>query len=194
MRFTLPLSTLLAATLLSGCVSDGMRAVDGHITNASSFVSGSQGEPNRVPLFVASTRRGEGATDDGRPHFSLTAIGVPQNHHPGAVERPSFGSADKNRHFTVLNKRNMDEDEFYGEVASHVSGRVGSSRDILLYVHGFNTSHDEARFRLAQIVADGGFSGVPALFSWNSRGGLFNYESDKEAATVSRDALEKVVL
>lgn len=191
---SLKLTALLASTLLSGCVSDGMRAVDGHMSNAASLVSGAQGEPNRVPLFVASTRRGDGGTDDGRPHFSLTAIGVPQNHRAGAIERPSFGSADKSRHLTVLSKRNMDEDEFFSEIASHVSGRVGSSRDILLYVHGFNTSHDEARFRLAQIVADGGFSGVPTLFSWNSRGGLFNYESDKEAATVSRDALEKVVL
>jgi len=193
-KTSLNLTAVLIATLLSGCVSDSMRAVDGHITNAASFVSGPQGEPNRVPLFIASTRRSEGATDDGRPHFSLTAVGVPQNHRPGAVERPSFGQADKHRHFTVLSKRSLDEEEFYGEIATHLSGRVGSSRDILLYVHGFNTSHDEARFRLAQIVADGGFSGVPALFSWNSRGGLFNYESDKEAATVSRDALEKVVL
>jgi len=193
-KTSLNLTAVLIATLLSGCVSDGMRAVDGHITNAASFVSGPQGEPNRVPLFIASTRRSEGATDDGRPHFSLTAVGVPQNHRPGAVERPSFGQADKRRHFTVLSKRSLDEEEFYGEIATHLSGRVGSSRDILLYVHGFNTSHDEARFRLAQVVADGGFSGVPALFSWNSRGGLFNYESDKEAATVSRDALEKVVL
>ncbi|MGJ0393469.1 MAG: alpha/beta hydrolase [Methylocystis sp.] len=191
---TLKLLALVAATLLAGCVPDGMRAVDGHWSNAASFVAGPQGEPNRVPLFVASTRRGEGAADDGRPHFSLTAIGVPQNHQPGAIERPSFGGADKSRHFTVLSKRNMEEEEFYGELAAHVSGRIGVSRDILLYVHGFNTSHDEARFRLAQVVADGGFSGVPALFSWNSRGGLFNYESDKEAATVSRDALEKVML
>ncbi len=194
MRHTpLKFAASLAATLLSGCVSDGMRAVDGHVSNAVSLVSGSQGEPSRVPLFVASTRRGEGATDDGRAHYSLTAIGVPQNHRPGAIERPSFGAADKGRHFAVLSKRNMDEEEFYGELAAHVSGRVGVSRDILLYVHGFNTSLDEARFRLAQVVADGGFSGVPALFTWNSRGGLFNYESDKEAATVSRDALEKVL-
>lgn len=171
-----------------------MRAIDGHVTNAVSLVSGPQGEPNRVPLFVASTRRGEGAGDDGRAHYSLTAIGVPQNHRPGAVEKPSFGAPDKGRHFTVMAKRNMDEEEFFGELTAHVSGRIGNSRDVLLYVHGFNTSLDESRFRLAQIVADGGFSGVPVLFTWNSRGGLFNYESDKEAATVSRDALEKVVL
>ncbi|TLG77942.1 alpha/beta hydrolase [Methylocystis sp. B8] len=188
------LCALLAAASLAGCVSDGMRMVDGHVNNAVSLVAGPQGEPANVAIFVASTRRSEGAADDGRAHFSLTSIGVPLNHHAGNVERPSFGGADRRRHFTVLSKRNMDEQEFCGEVASHVSGRIGNSRDVLLYVHGFNTSADDARYRLAQIVADGRFSGVPALFAWNSRGGLFNYESDKEAATVSRDALEKLII
>ncbi len=188
------LIAFLAAAALSGCVPEGVRAVDGQMTNAMSAVSGAPGEPGRVALFVASTRRGEGGPDDGRARFSLTAIGVPPSHQPGVIERPSFGSADRGRHFTVLSRSNLDESDFYTQVASHVSGRVGVSRDILLYVHGFNTSLDEARFRLAQIVADGGFSGVPVLFTWNSRGGLFNYESDKEAATVSRDALEHVLL
>jgi esterase/lipase superfamily enzyme len=188
------LCALFAAASLAGCLSDGMRIVDGHVGNAVSLVAGPDGEPANVALFVASTRRSEGARDDGRAHFSLTSIGVPLNHRAGNVERPSFGGADRRRHFTVLSKRNMDEQEFYGEVASHVSGRIGNSRDVLLYVHGFNTGIDESRYRLAQIVADGRFSGVPALFAWNSRGGLFNYESDKEAATVSRDALEKLIV
>lgn len=188
------LCALFAAASLAGCLSDGMRIVDGHVGNAVSLVAGPDGEPANVSLFVASTRRSEGARDDGRVHFSLTSIGVPLNHRAGNVERPSFGGADRRRHFTVLSKRNMDEQEFYGEVASHVSGRIGNSRDVLLYVHGFNTGIDESRYRLAQIVADGRFSGVPALFAWNSRGGLFNYESDKEAATVSRDALEKLIV
>ncbi len=188
------MTLLLATAALSGCVSEGVRAVDDHVSNAMSSVSGAPGEPSRVSLFVASTRRGEGGSDDGRARFSLTAIGVPPGHQAGVVEKPSFGGADRGRHFTVLSKSNLDENDFYAQVASHVSGRVGVSRDILLYVHGFNTSLDEARFRLAQIVADGGFAGVPVLFTWNSRGGLFNYESDKEAATVSRDALEHVLL
>lgn len=187
-------TALFAAAGLSACVSEAVRAVDSRIDNGVSTVSGAQGEPNRVALFVASTRRGESGSDDGHARYSLTAIGVPLAHQPGLVERPSFGGADRARHFTVLSKTTMDESEFYTQVASHVSGRVGVSRDILLYVHGFNTNLDEARFRLAQIVADGGFSGVPVLFTWNSRGGLFNYETDKEAATVSRDALESVML
>ena len=45
-----------------------------------------------------------------------------------------------------------------------------------------------------QIVADGGFTGVPILFTWNSKGELFAYESDKEAATASRDALQRLLM
>lgn len=195
-KVTLPrlCALFLSSLALAGCMSDGLRAVDGHVSNAVSYVGGPRGEPMSVPLFVASTRRGAGGVDDGRARFSLVSVGVPQNHRAGFVERPSFGAADRQRHFTVLAKRGMEEQEFRDELAAHVSGRVGVSRDILLYVHGFNTSLEEARFRVAQIVADGRFSGVPALFAWNTRGGLFNYESDKEAATVSRDALEKLIL
>ncbi|PPC89119.1 MAG: hypothetical protein CTY36_16050, partial [Methylocystis sp.] len=94
------LSALLIAASLAGCVSDGMRMVDGHVGNAVSLVSGAQGEPSNVAIFVASTRRSEGATDDGRAHFSLTSIGVPLNHRAGSLERPSFGGADRRRHFT----------------------------------------------------------------------------------------------
>jgi esterase/lipase superfamily enzyme len=185
----------LSALALGGCVSDGLGMVEGHVGNAISFVAPPQGDPVRVPLFVASTRRAEASSEkDGRSHFSLMAISVPPGHRAGAIERPSFGSNDPRRHFALLDRRKMEDSEFQGEIAAHVSGRVGVSRDILLYVHGFNTSLDEARFRVAQIVADGRFSGVPVLFTWNSRGGLFAYESDKESATVARDALEKLIV
>lgn len=182
-QFLTGLGAVVIVAALAGCVSDG-----------GSVFGGPAAEPASVPLFVASTRRGEGVVDDGHARFSLTTIGVPRGHRPGVIEKPSFGAPDRSRHFTVLSKRSMDEREFFDEIAAHVSGRVGVSRDIFLYVHGFNTTLDEARFRLAQIVADGNFSGVASLFTWNSRGGLFNYESDKEAATVSRDALEKLLL
>lgn len=197
LRITRPAGLLAAilALALGGCLTDGLDAMQNHMTNVQSFVGGPQGEPMRVPLFVASTRRGDGGPEtDGRAKFSLIAIGVPPGHSPGAIERASFGVDDPRRHFTIMSRRKFEEADFLGEIAAHVSGRVGTSRDILLYVHGFNTSLDEARFRVAQIVADGSFSGVAALFTWNSRGGLFAYESDKESATVARDALEKLIV
>jgi esterase/lipase superfamily enzyme len=194
-RPRLCLAGALLSVGLAGCVSDGLGMVEGHVNNAVSMVAPPSGEPIRVPLFVASTRHGDGAPEkDGKAHFSLIAVSMPPGHRAGAVERPSFGASDPRRHFMVADRSKMDEPEFLGEIAAHVSGRVGISRDILLYVHGFNTNLEEARFRLAQITSDGRFSGVPILFTWNTRGGLFNYESDKESATVARDALEKLIL
>lgn len=152
------------------------------------------GVAQQVPLFIASTRSKGDNHGEVVARFSLQNVSVPPGHRAGEIEAPSFGSANPEKHFVVTARRSLDPDAFRAELASHISGRVGNSRDVLLYVHGFNTSLEEARFRLAQIVADGGFTGVPILFTWNSKGELFAYESDKEAATASRDALQRLLM
>jgi esterase/lipase superfamily enzyme len=58
---------------------------------------------------------------------------------------------------------------------------------------GFNTSYDEARFRLAQIADDGRFGGVAVLYTWPAAGSLLDYGAAKENATSARDALTKLV-
>jgi esterase/lipase superfamily enzyme len=52
---------------------------------------------------------------------------------------------------------------------------------------------EQARFRLAQIVVDGQFGGVPVLFTWPSKAALLSYGADKESATASRDAYLKLL-
>lgn len=156
------------------------------------------GGPERsVSLFVVSTRRGEqGAASEAAAdvaRLSLQRIGIPQGHATGHVERPAFGEPDPRSHFVVISRRVLDETSFAMELAAHISGRVGSNRDVLLYVHGFNTPYDEARFRLAQIADDGRFGGVPVLFTWPSAGSLLDYGAAKESATIARDPLGRLV-
>lgn len=67
------------------------------------------------------------------------------------------------------------------------------SRRVLLFVHGFNTRFETALFTFAQIVHDAGADAAPVLFSWPSRGSLFEYAYDRESANISRDALEKLL-
>jgi esterase/lipase superfamily enzyme len=164
-------------------------------------LSGGEGlppEPRFLSMFVASTRMGEsGASSDAAAQegtrFSLQMLGVPPGHEAGVVERPDFGSEDPQKHFTVKSRRPLDETAFYAELASHISGRIGSNRDVLVYIHGFNTSYDEARFRLAQIVADARFGGVAVLYTWPAAGSLLDYGAAKESATIARDALSKLI-
>ncbi len=173
---------------LAGCIPASLAD-----TTATGALFGSRppAEPLSLNIFVASTRpdpRGN-PLGDGSAHFALNMISVPPGHRAGQIELPAFGKAHPKSHFLVTYERGMGAEEFSSQIASNVSGRVGADRDVLVFVHGFNTSLDEARLRLAQIVADGRFGGVPVLFTWASSGNFLAYESDKQAATVARDAL-----
>jgi esterase/lipase superfamily enzyme len=176
-----------AMILVAGCASIGL-----------SGVGEPAAEPRSVAVFVVSTRKGEhgaatdAAIEDGA-RFSLQQIGVPPGHEPGQVERPAFGSEDPQKHFVVTSRRSIDETAFFTELASHISGRIGSNRDVLIYVHGFNTTYDEARFRLAQIADDGRFGGIAVLYTWPAASSLLDYGAAKENATTSRDALTKLI-
>ena len=60
-------------------------------------------------------------------------------------------------------------------------------------MHGYNTRFEEAVYRFAQITHDSGAPVLPVLFTWPSRGRLFDYVYDRESATYSRDGLEAVL-
>jgi len=184
-----------AAVFLSGCVVDKVSDVTSSVGDV--FATGEPKAPARVPMFVVSTRKGKAGDanelSDGIRE-SLQTVTVPPGHRPGDIERPSFGSENPQKHFTVSAYRGLNDSDFQAELASHLSGRIGSNRDVLLYVHGFNTSYDEARFRLAQVVTDGRFGGVPILFTWPASGSLSDYEAAKESASASRDALAQLLI
>jgi esterase/lipase superfamily enzyme len=188
-RLTLAAVISCGAAGLSAC-SIGSASVTGSTGLAD---AGTQGRS--VQMIVASTRAvDKGGSEAARDaHFSVASVSVPAGHQPGVIERPSFGSENRRKHVVVTSDRPLDNGQLVQEIATRVSGRVGTSRDVLVFVHGFNVSYDEARWRLAQIVADGGFAGVPVLFTWPSRSKILAYGADKENATASRDALEKLL-
>jgi len=66
-------------------------------------------------------------------------------------------------------------------------------RSILLYIHGFRYTFEEAVLDAAQISDSVGFHGDTMMFSWPSKAGLFDYVSDRESAMWSRDALDQVL-
>ncbi|MGO8737633.1 alpha/beta hydrolase [Rhodoblastus sp.] len=148
-------------------------------------------------IFIASTRKGGDhptqLTPGAKARYALDFISVPPDHQPGRIERPAFGGPNPDHHFMLREQSELEPNEFGEQLAAQLSGRVGMNRDVLVYVHGFNTSLDDARFRLAQIVVDTHFGGVAALFTWPSKSQLLAYGADKEAAMASRAALRNLL-
>jgi esterase/lipase superfamily enzyme len=182
----------LALVMAPGLTGGGAALAGDGFNLAGLFGGGARQTAYTAEIFVASTRKGGNhsteLTPGAKARFSLDYISVPPDHKPGSIERPGFGGPNPDQHFMLTDHSSLDEDEFRGQIAAHLSGRIGANRDVLVYVHGFNTSLDDARFRLAQIIVDAKFGGVPVLFTWPSKAALLAYGADKESATASRDA------
>jgi esterase/lipase superfamily enzyme len=65
-------------------------------------------------------------------------------------------------------------------------------RDLLVYVHGYNNTFEYSALSAAQLSDEIKFKGETMVFSWPSKGTLFDYGYDRESAMWSRDALEQV--
>lgn len=61
------------------------------------------------------------------------------------------------------------------------------TKELLLYIHGYNNTFVDAVTTAKGIIDVIGFTGVPVLFSWPSDGKALNYSADEEEVRTSRN-------
>ncbi len=71
--------------------------------------------------------------------------------------------------------------------------RTATTKEILLYVHGYNNTFDDAALSSALLRHGTSFDGVSLFFSWPSRGRLLAYWTDEREAARSTDDLEALL-
>jgi len=151
---------------------------------------------SKVDMLVVSTRSATG--DPARPFdgergrqasMNEVVVSIPPEkvREAGEIQWPTRVPADPATSFAVVADRSVADRD--GRVWLRKSGK----RRVLLFVHGFNTRYEEAVFRFAQIVHDSGTDFAPILFTWPSRGSVFDYAYDRESTNWSRDTLEKLL-
>ncbi|WP_062011879.1 alpha/beta hydrolase [Aureimonas sp. AU4] len=189
MTKTLPfLVALLVA--LAGCTSRPyatLMPVSGTVPGAHlvDMLVATTRAPSGVPGVVFAGERGPGLSIEN----ILVSIPPDGVRKPGAVIYPRRNPGDPSREFVALRVAPLDEAgarAWYDRVS-------GPRRRVLIFVHGFNSTYEEAVFRFAQISHDTGVDAAPILFTWPSQGSIFGYLYDKESANYSRDALEAVI-
>jgi esterase/lipase superfamily enzyme len=150
----------------------------------------------RVKIFIATTRQASTETAffsgerGSRNAFAAVDISIPRKHVAGALELPSSGKPVPADHFTVTSARRLELPNIVAEVRAAIASRPAHDRDVLVFIHGYNTTFADAALRFAQIVHDSGYKGVPVLFTWPSRAEVLAYAYDRESALYSRDFLE----
>ncbi len=129
---------------------------------------------------------------DARVRYGSCLVNLPieKNHIQGQLEQPHWLSGDPDLYFAIDVTKLLGFNQFRDGI-SHRGG--DTRRDILVYVHGFNTPFDFAVMRLAQVSHDIQFSGEAVAFSWPSHGSDFEYQDDETNATLSVNALTETL-
>jgi esterase/lipase superfamily enzyme len=130
--------------------------------------------------------------------FGQAIVTIPFKHQPGVVEAPpwyDFIAPNSAEHFTIEHEAMLDATHW--EAALRTATARSGRNAVLLFVHGYKNTFDEALFRTAQIAYDVHFNGAVAMFSWPSKDRLADYNADHRNAQLSvpdfESALRRVI-
>ncbi|GES41254.1 lipoprotein [Rhizobium dioscoreae] len=186
------LSVLMTLSVLAGCA--------GRLENVLQPVATAGPGTSTVDMMVATTRQptdkpGELYSGERGTAISLNdiVVSIPpdRNRKIGEVQWPSHAPANPEKEFAVLKVGRVASER---NIFEWFSKNRNAKRQVVIFVHGFNNTYSDAVFRFAQIIHDSGTDAAPILFTWPSRGNVFDYLYDKESTNFSRRALEDLIL
>lgn len=152
----------------------------------------------RVNILLATTRRSVssdrpglryGAEDGDSLQFAAVSVSVPSYRARGTGELPRPGALrdnaltyrpDPQRDLYVTSTIPVDSARFIQRLSADLA--ASRSRDLLVFVHGYNVSFEDAAVRAAQVAADLNFDGSVLLFSWPSAASVTAYVRDQQSA------------
>jgi esterase/lipase superfamily enzyme len=165
--------------------------------------------PHKQTIYYATNRKRTGSkepiefyggerADTPYVDYGRCEISIPANHKRGAMESPFLGLnffSDDKQHIVLKSITPLSPESFFSTINAKINPGSEKSRrgrgDLVIFIHGFNVTFEEAARRTAQIAFDYGFQGVPMMFSWPSDGKLLSYPSDREDVTWSITHIEQ---
>ncbi|MEJ2029215.1 MAG: alpha/beta fold hydrolase, partial [Maritimibacter sp.] len=72
-------------------------------------------------------------------------------------------------------------------------GKPAGRRNVVIFVHGYNTGYEDGLFRFAQFYNDVGLDDVPVHYSWPSAQNILRYGYDRDSMLVARDGFERTL-
>jgi esterase/lipase superfamily enzyme len=165
-----------------------------------------------VRVFYGTNRAATGALKAaefyggarGDLNYGYLDVTIPQTHVEADLEtQPRWveytlgaSEAEMRTHYVLLDKVvQLPKDQFVQQLRAQIG--AAPSKDVFIFVHGFNNTFEDAARRVAQLAYDLDFDGTPMLYSWPSQGSTTAYSVDEASVQISgrrmADFLETVV-
>ncbi len=151
-----------------------------------------------LTVFAVSTRARQ---DDGSYGWSRSAtpdlleltVSIPPDRVTGQIAyNPT--NPDPTHDFTIANRQKIDDpNRFTKRLSAALAERPRGSRELTIFVHGYNSTQAESAFRVAQVAEDIAVPGIKSIYSWPSLGTPLGYVHDHDSLLFARDGLESML-
>ena len=170
-----PKYTLAAATGLAACMTLAVQTIrfsDENVIEVENVEYGSQ---------VSDT-----------VEMGVCEVTIPESHRTGELESPSLllrmeVTPDPSKHIVLKSVHRLDPDSFFEDMHQELEK---NGNNVLVFVHGYNVSFDDAARRTAQMAFDLKFPGAPVFYSWPSQANWYGYRHDTENIINSVDQIK----
>lgn len=151
-----------------------------------------------VRVFYGTDRKPSGdskpalyyGNERGDLQYGYLDVTIPTAHKQAALETQPrwaeyiFDAGETRSRYVLLDKVvPRPKQQFIHELRDQI--KDARSRDVFLFVHGFNNTFEDSARRAAQLVYDMDFDGTPLLYSWPSKGSPMAYTADENAVNDS---------
>lgn len=148
---------------------------------------------NREALQKKGSIQSYGVNSGDELQYGHCEVQIPMGHVQGELERPGKIilwklPENENDHIVIKSVEALDDKTFLKEFRKRMS--ESPKKNALLFVHGYNTSFEDATRRTAQLAWDLPFDGYAGFFSWPSSGKIPDYLADEAKARSSAPAFE----
>jgi esterase/lipase superfamily enzyme len=153
-----------------------------------------------IPVFYGTDRaRGDDTPSNyfrgerGTLSLGVAEVTVPtRGREVGTLTSPSWWrfewSADPEKHVILKSVGALGRDAFVASLKDSLA--AADLHDVLIFVHGYNVTFEDAARRAGQLAVDLKFAGRTLLYSWASAADTKKYTVDESTIDWSRDHFE----
>jgi esterase/lipase superfamily enzyme len=151
-----------------------------------------------VQAFYATNRNDTGASNVSQKYgherdimtYGIAQVTVPYDHRIGKYILSSFDK-EKRQQLEYLDLSVLSRVELLNRLSKAVA--ASEEKTLLLYVHGYNVTFNEAARGIGQIASDLDFKGCVLFFSWPSQGHISGYLDDEATVLWAEKDLMKLL-
>lgn len=132
----------------------------------------------------------------GRVTYGSCEVTIPKGHKIGSLGSPWWKRVitlqdDRLKLTTILP---MSAERYWRDLPAAIRHAPPPERDVLVFLHGYNVSFEDAALRAAQIGFDLGIRAAMAFYSWPSQGTLHGYPADEASIEASEGFITEFLI